>query len=241
MKRVLAGPRAVEEALRANARSVHAVFVADDGGAPGKRVSDLARAAGISVESRSAAALDSLANGLRHQGVLALAGDYPYRSLDELLASAEAPGLLVLCDGIEDPQNLGAILRAAVFFGAGGVVLPRHRAAPVTGAAVRASAGASEHARVARVTNLADAVVQVGENGYATIVLAADGQARLNDLDLRGPVALVVGSEHSGVRPLVRRRAATAARITGAATVASLNAAAATAVALHEVVRQREA
>jgi 23S rRNA (guanosine2251-2'-O)-methyltransferase len=239
MKRVVVGPRAVEEAIRADASRVHVVY-ADERGAATHRLTEMGQRAGVTVETRPAAALDALAKGLRHQGVVALTGDFPYRSLDEVVEAARTPATLVLCDGIEDPQNLGAILRAAVFFGADGVVLPRHRAAPVTPAAVRASAGASEHAHVARVTNLADAVADLGERGFETIALAAEAGEALSAMDLRGPVALVVGAEHSGVRPLVRKRARRAARLPGAGTFASLNAAAAAAVALYEVGRQRE-
>jgi 23S rRNA (guanosine2251-2'-O)-methyltransferase len=240
MKRIVVGPRAVEEAIRAAPDRVQAVYV-DAGAAGDHRIREVAAAAKVVVEPRPPAALDALAKGLRHQGVVAVTGDFPYRSLDEVLREAAPPVTLVLCDGIEDPQNLGAILRAAVFFGAGGVVLPRHRAAPVTAAAVRASAGASEHARVARVTNLADTVAELSAQGISTVVLAHDAPEPLSAFDLRSPVALVVGSEHAGVRPLVRKRAGRSARLSGASAVASLNAAAATAVALYEVHRQREA
>ena len=143
MKRVLAGPRSVLEAVKADPGRLQVVYVGDSVGRDAAEAAARARAAKVIVEERPTVALDALAKGLRHQGILALAGDFPYRSLEEVLQAAAPPAALVLCDGIEDPQNLGAILRASVFFGASGVVVPKHRAAPVTGAAVRSSAGAS--------------------------------------------------------------------------------------------------
>lgn len=244
MKRILCGVRAVSEALRADPRNINLVHVSDASprGALAE-VIQLAQAAKLTVEPTDALALDALAKGVKHQGVIAVCGgDYPYLDLDALLqharARSDAP-LLVALDEVTDPHNFGAIVRSAVALGAHGVITLKDRAAPVTATVVRASAGATEHAAIARVTNLSRALERLRDEGYTAVGLAGEATASLRDLDLRGPLVLVVGSEGSGLRRLVRERCEHLARIDLAGPVTSLNASVAAGVALYEAVRQR--
>ena len=239
MKRRILGPRAVTEAVRAHPGSVHVVYI--DRRALKKAHASLAREAGgrgVKVEPRDTAALDELARGKRHQGVVALAGEYSYVSLDELLLSP-AP-LLVALDQITDPHNFGAIVRSAVAFGADGVITLKDRAAPVTPVVVRASAGATEHARITRVVNLARTLASLADRGLSVVGLDADGESTVAALP-EAPLGrvLVVGAEGKGLRRLVRERCTTLARIEQVGPVASLNASVAASVALYAASRDR--
>ncbi|MEZ4392916.1 MAG: 23S rRNA (guanosine(2251)-2'-O)-methyltransferase RlmB [Polyangiales bacterium] len=244
MKRYLCGVRAVVEALRADPRNLIMVHVSD--ASPRGALSEvvqLAQAAKVLVEPASSAQLEALAKGVRHQGVVAVSGaDYPYLDLDALLLRArslsDAP-LLVALDEVTDPHNFGAIVRSAVALGAHGVITLKDRAAPVTSTVVRASAGATEHAAIARVTNLSRALERLAKEGFTSVGLAGEAAEPLRALDLRGPLALVVGSEGSGLRRLVRERCDHLARIDLVGPVTSLNASVAAGVALYEAVRQR--
>jgi 23S rRNA (guanosine2251-2'-O)-methyltransferase len=194
---------------------------------------------GVRVEARSKDALDGLANGVKHQGVLAIAGEYRYVELESIL-EAPSPALLVALDEITDPHNFGAIVRSAVGFGADGLLVPKHRSAPVTAVVVRASAGATEHARIAQVTNLQRTLLELGKRGFDVIGLAGDGTVDIGDLP-RSEVGrvLVVGSEGSGLRRMVRERCTTIARIPQPGPVESLNASVAAGIALYECARSR--
>ena len=231
------GVRPVIEALRSPRREVSEVLEA----AGNAEVAQAAGASGVPVKRVDRARLEELARGGVHQGVVARVGPYPYSGLDEILAAPD-PLVLVL-DGITDPRNLGAILRAADGAGASGVVVPKDRAVGVTAAAVKASAGASEHARVARETNLRRAIDQMKKNGLW--VYAAEGEAEGKEgtphyeLALTGPVALVLGSEGRGVRRLVREGCDGAVSIPMLGAVGSLNVSVAAAVLLYEARRQR--
>lgn len=244
MKRILCGVRAVSEALRADPRNINLVHVSDASprGALAE-VIQLAQAAKLTVEPTDALALDALAKGVKHQGVIAVCGgDYPYLDLDALLQHARARSdspLLVALDEVTDPHNFGAIVRSAVALGAHGVITLKDRAAPVTATVVRASAGATEHAAIARVTNLSRALERLRDEGFTAVGLAGEATVSLRDLDLRGALVLVVGSEGSGLRRLVRERCEHLARIDLAGPVTSLNASVAAGVALYEAVRQR--
>jgi len=244
MKRILCGVRAVSEALRADPRNINLVHVSDASprGALAE-VIQLAQAAKLTVEPTDALALDALAKGVKHQGVIAVCGgDYPYLDLDALLQHARARSdspLLVALDEVTDPHNFGAIVRSAVALGAHGVITLKDRAAPVTATVVRASAGATEHAAIARVTNLSRALERLRDEGFTAVGLAGEATVSLRDLDLRGALVLVVGSEGSGLRRLVRERCDHLARIDLAGPVTTHNASVAAGVALYEAVRQR--
>jgi 23S rRNA (guanosine2251-2'-O)-methyltransferase len=188
--------------------------------------------------------LDRLAGTDRHQGVVAVVADFRYAEVDDLLAAAAASGvppLLVVLDGVEDPHNLGAIIRSAHALGAHGVVIPKDRAVGVTPAAAKASAGAVERCLVARVTNVAKTLEDLKKAGVWSVALAADGPRPLSELDLRGATALVLGSEGEGLRPLVRKTCDLSASIPMTGEIDSLSVSASAAVALYEAARQRRA
>lgn len=240
---ILAGPHAVLEAMRASRRTLHRILLARQGpGAAIEAILRMARAHGVPVEVRSRSDLDRLAGGIAHQGVLAEAGPFPYLEPEEVATRAlRGPGaaFLVVLDGIQDPHNLGAIIRTGEAAGAHGLILPRDRAAPVTGAAVRASAGASEHLPVAQVTNLAAFLKWVKTQGIWVVGADPAGARLLYDVDLRGPLALVIGAEGRGLRPVVKSRCDHTVRIPAVGKVGSLNASCAAAVCIFEIIRQR--
>ncbi len=191
---------------------------------------------GAPVERVPRQRVEELVPGGAHQGVAARAGPYPYSGLAEILAAPDP--LVIVLDGVTDPRNLGAVLRATDGAGAGGVVIPKDRAVGVTAAAVKASAGASEHVRVARETNLRRAVDRMKDAGlwaYAAEV----GGTPYTDLDLAGPLALVLGSEGRGVRRLVREGCDGAVCVPMLGAVGSLNVSVAAAVLLYEARRRR--
>lgn len=247
-RRVIAGVRAVGEALRSSrtARTVQAVLLAP-GLSPREAASieDAAGRAMVRVErAPDRATLDRLAGDLRHQGVVAVAGAYAYEELDRLLEapSRRAAGRVLLAlDQVTDPHNFGAMIRSAVALGVDGLVVTKDRAAPVSGAVVRASAGATEHARIARVTNLARALRALrDDHGLAVLGLDAEGDRSIAALTPPPPAGrvLVVGSEGRGLRRLVREACDQLVAIPLPGPVASLNASVAASLAIYEVTRE---
>ena len=232
MPETIYGVRPVTEALRGGRREVFEVMDA----AGNDEVEQAAKAAGVRVKRVPQARVAELARGGVHQGVAARVGPYPYVDLEEILAAPDP--LVVILDGVTDPHNLGAVLRAADGAGASGVVIPKDRAAGVTAAAVKASAGASEHVPVARVTNLRRAVDLAKEAGL-WVYAAEAGGTPYTELDLTGPVGLVLGSEGRGVRRLVREGCDGTVSIPMLGEVGSLNVSVAAAVLLYEARRQR--
>jgi 23S rRNA (guanosine2251-2'-O)-methyltransferase len=243
--RVVYGMNPVRELLRARTEGVSELWLAE-GQAEGRRfaeLSQLARSAGAKVREAPRQKLDRVAGTDAHQGVVATVADFQYRDLEDLLELVQAsdrPALLLILDGIEDPQNLGAIIRSAHALGAHGVVIPRDRAAGITPAVDKASAGAVEHCPVARVTNLVQSIERLKEAGIWTVATAADGDRPVSDVDLAGPIALVIGGEGQGIRPLVRRTCDYTAYVPMLGHVGSLNASAAAAIVLYEGARQRK-
>jgi 23S rRNA (guanosine2251-2'-O)-methyltransferase len=227
---IIYGIRPVVEALRSRRRRV--IEVLDATGNAEIR----AAAGGVAVRKVSRDRVDELARGAVHQGVVARVEAYPYSGLEEILAVPE-PLILVL-DGVTDPRNLGAVLRAADGAGASGVVIPKDKAVGVTAAAVKASAGASEHVRVARVTNLKRAVDKMKE-ANVWVYAAEAGGTDYTELDLAGRTALVLGSEGRGVRRLVREACDGSVSIPMLGAVSSLNVSVAAAVLAYEARRQR--
>jgi 23S rRNA (guanosine2251-2'-O)-methyltransferase len=242
--RIVYGVNPVRELLRARPDAVAELWIAE-GGVRGGALVDLerlGRAAGAKVRAAPRPKLDRLAGTDRHQGVVAVVADFAYAAVEDLLAAARASGqppLLVVLDGVEDPHNLGAIIRSAHALGAHGVVIPKDRAVGVTPAVAKASAGAVERCPVARVTNVAKTLEALKEEEVWSVALAADADGSLADVDLRGPTALVVGSEAEGLRPLVRRTCDHSAAIPMTGEIDSLSVSAAVAVALYETSRQR--
>jgi len=200
-------------------------------------VEEHAGEAGLAVERAAARDLDGLTGSHEHQGVACLVADYPYAAADELLGC----DLLVVLDEVSDPRNLGAIVRSALAAGAGGVVVPRHRSAVVTPAAVKASAGASEHLDIARVTNTVSFLTAFKADGGWVYGAAGDADRPFQALDLTGRTALVFGAEGRGLRPLVRRTCDELAAVPMQGPVGSLNVSVAAALFLYEARRQRGA
>lgn len=229
---VIYGIRPVVEALRSGRRGVFEVLDA----VGDVEVEKAARTRGVWVKRAARRQVDDLTRGGVHQGVAARVEPYPYSGLDEILTAPE-PLVLVL-DGVTDPHNLGAVLRVADGAGASGVVIPKDRAVGVTASAVKASAGASEHVRVARETNLRRAIDRMKEAGVWVYAAGMDGTPYTR-LDLAGPVALVLGSEGRGVRRLVREGCDGTVSIPMLGAVESLNVSVAAAVLLYEARRQR--
>ncbi|MGH7264574.1 MAG: 23S rRNA (guanosine(2251)-2'-O)-methyltransferase RlmB [Candidatus Rokuibacteriota bacterium] len=244
---ILYGRHPVLEALRSGGRQVEEVLVDRDARGRSSPLVALARQAGIRCSEAPRMALTALAGTPHHQGVVARVAARPYATLDEVLAAPRTRGeaaLFLVLDQVQDPGNVGNLLRTAEVFGVHGAILPRHQAAGLTGHVAKASAGALEYLPVTRVGNLVQALgILKGEGCW--VVGTAPGRAEGGtarppwDLDLRGPVALVLGSEGRGLRPLVARSCDALAWIPLAGRVDSLNVGAAGAVLLYEARRQR--
>jgi 23S rRNA (guanosine2251-2'-O)-methyltransferase len=230
---IIYGLRPVVEALRSKRREVYEILdsVGD------KEISSEAAARGVPIKRVPRNRVEELARGGVHQGIVARVGPYPYSGLEEILAALNP--LVVVLDGVTDPRNLGAVLRAADGAGVSGVVVPKDRAAGVTPAAVKASAGASEHVLVARETNLRRALEKMKEAGVWAYAAEGGAASVYTDPDLSGPVAFVLGSEGRGVRRLVREGCDGAVSIPMRGAVSSLNVSVAAAVLLFEARRQR--
>jgi 23S rRNA (guanosine2251-2'-O)-methyltransferase len=243
MSRVVFGVRPVEELCRARPREVVIVYVAD--GYRSKEIEAavaVAKDRGITVEFRPRALVADLAASSNHQGMVAVAGEFHYVRVDEMLNAAKEagePALILILDCITDPQNFGALVRSAEVLGAHGVIVPDKHAAPVTGSVVKASAGASERMRIARVHNLLGTIDWMREQGLAVWGGSADEATPLAQADLRGPAAIVIGGEGKGLRTAVARRCSHLVQIPQRGKIASLNASVAGAILLYEAVRQR--
>ena len=199
-----------------------------------------ARKRNIRVQFVDKQVLDKESVSRRHQGVIAFTTDYEYYDLDDIIAEkkSEKGGFVVLCDGIEDVHNLGSILRVAECAGADGVVIPRSSSAAVTESVIRISAGAAEHIKVAKVSNLNQAVETLQKNGYWVYALEAGGEDIYKE-KFEGNVALVVGGEDSGVKRLTKEKCDKTLSIPLQGKVNSLNASVALGIAAYEVVRNR--
>jgi 23S rRNA (guanosine2251-2'-O)-methyltransferase len=242
-----AGP--VRELVAQKPKQLRAIWVdpkrADkSSGDPIAQIVTAARAAGIKVEDRDRPSLDRAAGeGARHQGVVAWLGAFSYSALEDLVTASPHKPLLVALDGVEDPRNLGAILRSAYLLGADGVIIPEHRAAEVTATVAKASAGASELLPIAQVGNLVRALEELREHGLWRVAVHAAPNAQMIDtIDGSLALCLVLGAEGSGVRPLVAKQCDFNALIPMArSAVGSFNVSVAAALALYEIRRQRDA
>ncbi len=240
-RQLIYGLHAVREALRAGARPLQRLLVLGTD-RQFRDLVQLARERGVPVHIEPRAAFDRLVPGGHHQGAIGLVAAKTYAEPEDILAAAQAPGqapFLVLLDGVEDPHNLGAILRTAESAGVQGVFVPERRAVGLTGVVAKASAGALDYMRVAQVANLSRTIERLQEAGIWVYALDASASKPYTALDLRGPIALVFGGEEKGVRPGVRDACDDVARIPMLGRVSSLNVSAAAAVVLYEAVRQR--
>lgn len=239
---LIEGRNAVTEALRAGT-PIDKIFIAR--GETDKtlgHIASTARAAGVVVVEADRRKLDYMSATKAHQGVIALAAVREYASVEDILSAArergEAP-LLVVCDEISDPHNLGAIIRTAECVGAHGVIIPKRRSAGLTAVVDKTSAGALEHMAVARVPNLVAAIETLKKNGLWIYGTAAEGSNELWKTDLTGPACIVIGSEGAGISRLVREKCDFLVSIPLRGQISSLNASAAAAVLLYEALRQR--
>lgn len=238
MSRLVYGAGPVRELIDSRPKSISVLYVSDK-----RAKGDIAAAArqrGVAVESRSNGELDALA-GARHQGLIAIAGEYDYADVDDLVAAAKGPALIVALDGVKDPHNLGAVARSAYLAGAHGLVVPRDRAASVTPVATKVSAGATEHLPIAQVTNMTRALADLKQAGLWLVAVAATpGAVPIDTLDLTVPTCLVLGAEGTGIRRLVAAECDHHAIIPMAGTaVGSYNVSVAAGIALYETLRQR--
>jgi 23S rRNA (guanosine2251-2'-O)-methyltransferase len=233
---VLSGIHPVTEALRAK-RPLERILVAQGAGGPRlQAVIELARESGVPVRFEPRASLDRLAGTAAHQGVMALGAAKKYAELESVAA---AGGLLVLLDGVEDPHNLGAIVRTAHAAGAAGVVIPERRAASLTDVVAKAAAGALEHLPVVRVTNINRALEDLKQQKYWIYGLDERGTEDYDRLDYSEPAAIVLGGEGKGLHEQVRRHCDVLVRIPMAGKIASLNVSVAAGIVLFEWRRSR--
>ena len=239
---MIEGRNALTEALKSG-RTIDKVFVAE--GETDKALARLAaqaKEAGAVVVPTDRRKLDQMSPTGAHQGVMAQVAAHEYATLEDILQRAadrgEAP-LLVLCDELSDPHNLGAILRTAECAGAHGVVIPKRRSVGLTAVVSKTSAGAVEYMPVARVGNMAAAIRELKENGVWVFGTAADGNTDLYHADLKGPAAIVIGNEGQGMSRLVAESCDFRVSIPMKGRISSLNASAAAAILLYEAVRQR--
>lgn len=239
---IIEGRNAVIEALRVG-RSIDKIFIAK--GETDKtlgHIASKAREAGIVVADADRRKLDNMSVTKAHQGVIALVGVNEYCSVDDILALAaernEAP-FVIVCDEVSDPRNLGAIIRSAECAGAHGVIIPKRRSAGLTAIVGKASAGAAEHMRIARVSNIPAALKELKDKGLWVYGAAAGGSSELWSTDFSGAMALVIGSEGDGIGRLVRENCDFIVNIPMVGKINSLNASAAASIIMYEVLRQR--
>lgn len=239
------GRRVVAEALRSG-RTVHRLYFGVRPGTddPLGEIERLARRARVPVQMLDRRALDRIAGHPEHQSVVAEVLDYQYAEVEDLLevaAQRSEPPLLLMLDQVQDPQNLGTLIRTAEAVGAHGVIIPRHRAAGVTPAVERASAGAIEHLAVAEVTNLTRTADALKKLGLWVVGLDQDGQSGLEAIDATGPLCLVVGSEGHGIGRLLGESCDLLVKLPMVGQIGSLNAAVAGSIALYDIFRRRRA
>ena len=238
----LEGRNALTEALRAG-RTIDKVFIADGDTDRGlQRLAAEAKEAGAVIVPVDRRKLDQMSFTRSHQGVIALAAAHDYYTIDDILEEAASRGenaLIVICDELSDPHTLGAIMRSAECAGAHGVVIPKRRSVGLTATVAKASAGAVEYMKVARVTNINNAINELKEKGVWVFGTAAEGSVPMYKADLTGPAAIVIGNEGDGMSPLVRKNCDMLVHIPMAGRISSLNASAAASILLYEAVRQR--
>ena len=241
----LTGIHAVKEALEAGQPIEHLLVAKGRQDTRAEQIVQLARRGGIPVRFEDRAQLDRIAGTREHQGVVAIAAAQPAATLEDILSGANKekgrPGLIVLLDGVEDPHNLGAVIRTALAAGAHGVVVPERRAAGLTDTVRRASAGALAHLPVAKVTNLARTMEQLKESGYWLVGLDERAEKDYSDVDYTSPTGVVMGGEGGGLHELTRKRCDFIVSLPTLGPVKSLNVSVATGVVLFEALRQRRA
>ena len=239
---VIEGRNAVVEALRAGVTIDKIFIMKGETDATLGHIASTAREKGIVVVDADRRKLDGMSRTHSHQGVIALAAVREYVSVEDILAAAREKGeapLIVVCDELSDPHNLGAVIRTAECAGAHGVIIPKRRSAGLTAIVAKTSAGAVAHMPVARVPNIPSLLKQLKDEGVWVFGTAADGNTTLYNADLKGPAAIVIGSEGDGMGRLVSEGCDFKVSIPMKGHINSLNASAAAAIFLYEAVRQR--
>lgn len=243
MAQIVYGIHPVEEALKSPDVEVEKILVGPRRSPSAlQTLLDLARRRGVPLFTVSQEVLNEIAQGGLHQSVVAYLKEIPYTPLDQILRrwrETKEKALLVILDGIQDPHNLGALIRTALGCGAHGLIIPKDRAAGVTPTVVKASAGATLHLPVARVTNLAATIKELKDQGLWVFGAAAEAKERIYDLDFTMDVAIVIGAEGKGMRPLVKRTCDRLFFVPMRGPVASFNASVCGGMILYEVMRQR--
>ena len=235
---MICGVHAVYEALAAGRQPVERIHILRDAKLPRlKEVLDLARERGVPVRKEDRTVLDKISGGVVHQGIIAIAGEASYSPIERLF-EAKLPCVVVL-DGVEDPHNLGAVIRTSEACGVSGVVVPERHSAPLSATVAKASAGAIAHMPVVRVGNVATTLDQFKKKGIWVVGVDEEGDRLWTDFDYTVPVALVFGGEHRGLRRLVREHCDVVVRLPMLGKVAALNVSVTAGVVLYEVVRQR--
>ena len=238
----LEGRNALTEALRAE-RTIDKVFIASGETDKGlQRLAAMAKDAGAVIVPVDRRKLDQMSQTHAHQGIIAYAAAHEYASVSDILQEAANRGqapLIVICDELSDPHNLGAILRTAECAGAHGVIIPKRRSVGLTAVVAKASAGAIEYMKVARVTNIAATIRELKEQGVWVFGTAADASCQLYQADLKGPAAIVIGNEGQGKSRLVKESCDVTVSIPMQGRISSLNASAPASILLYEAVRQR--
>ena len=239
---IIEGRNAVAEALRAGTPIDKVFLLKGEVDLPLRQLANQARQQGAVLAEVDRHKLDAMSRTHAHQGIIAVAAVREYASVEDLLQAARdrgEPPLLVVCDELSDPHNLGAVIRTAECAGAHGVIIPKRRSAGLTAIVAKTSAGAVSHVPVARVPNLTALLKELKEAGVWIFGTAADGDTTLYDADLKGPAAIVIGSEGSGMGRLVAEQCDFKVSIPMKGKLNSLNASAAAAILLYEAVRQR--
>lgn len=235
------GKNPVKEALRSG-RPMDKILVARGSGAGMRPLLDLARQQGVFVQETDRRKLDSISRTGAHQGVIAFVSEVAYASLEDIFARAQqknTPVFIVIADGITDPHNLGAIIRSACAAGAHGVIIPKHRSAGINAVVAKASAGAVEHIPIVKVTNISKTLEELQSRGVWVVGTALENAVDLYRADLKGNIAVVIGSEGEGMSRLVKEKCDFLVKIPMIGDLQSLNASVACGVVLYEIVRQR--
>jgi 23S rRNA (guanosine2251-2'-O)-methyltransferase len=237
----IAGRNAVSEALKSNLTIERLAVAKGLKDAQANRLINLARSKGVKIVFLDKDVLDKESKGQRHQGFIADVNDYKYSAVEDILKSAQEKNqdpLIIILDGVEDPHNLGSVLRVAECAGAHGVIIPRHRSASVNETVIKVSAGAASHVKVAKVANINDAIRRLKELNIRVLAAETGGQ-NIYQTDLKGALCVVIGGEDSGVKQLTKKLCDGIITLPMFGQVNSLNASVACGAVIYEAIRQR--
>lgn len=242
MENLVFGRNSVIELINSD-RTINKLFI-QKGEARGSigKVIDLAKRKKIVISEVQKAKLDEMTDNQNHQGVVAVTSPYKYCEIDDILNVAKDKGeepFIIIADGIEDPHNLGAMIRTAECMGVHGIIIPKRRAVAVTNTVAKVAAGALEYMKIARVNNINDSIEELKENGVWIVGTDAAGKDFLTDVDMKGSIAVVIGSEGEGMSNLTKKRCDFLAKIPMKGNITSLNASVTCGMVIYEVARQR--